>query len=265
MAKSIKTEFVKFYKEKLEPLGFVKVKGPQPYFVRVVNNEILHVFTYLTESTGGFDYTELHLVCGVATVYRKEINFSVPPLKNADWLIDLSWINEHKDTEYPLVSFPRESKSYYYNSENIETVIKETYEGFKILEEEMSKVTDMDKMLWYLFKYDAKNISFLQWLDDSCFDEESMFFARRNFDVFKIKAVFQRKRKELSESLILEKEERRSRIDAFEQRVLERRERFISSEDDYREGLKLLVKRYTENLSKLSEYGIEIQEKELRL
>ena len=66
------------------------------------------------------------------------------------------------------------------------------------------------------------------------------------------------------ESLILEKEERRSRIDAFEQRVLERRERFISSEDNYREGLKLLTKRYTENLSKLSEYGIEIQKRELK-
>ena len=30
MAKSFKSEFVKFYKEKLEPYGFKKVKGLQP-------------------------------------------------------------------------------------------------------------------------------------------------------------------------------------------------------------------------------------------
>lgn len=263
MAKSIKTEFVKFYKEKLEPLGFVKVKGPQPYFVRVVNDEILHVFTYLTESTGGFDYTELHLVCGIATVYRKEINFSVPPIKNADWLIGLSWINEHKDTEYPLVSFPRESKSYYYNSENIETVIKETYEGFKILEEEMSKVTDMNQVLCYLLKYTPIHVSFRRGLDDSCFDEEGLFFSRKKYDDFWIKRIFEHKRKELSESLVPDKEERHLGINAFEGRVLEARRRFIENEKDYQKGMKRLVEHYHENLAKLDEYGIMIQEKEI--
>lgn len=49
MAKSLQSEFVKFYREKLEPLGFKKVKGRQPYFVRVVNDEILHIFTFRGE------------------------------------------------------------------------------------------------------------------------------------------------------------------------------------------------------------------------
>ena len=71
MAKSLQTEFVKYYKEKLEPLGFKKVKGRQPYFVRAVNDEILHIISF---------YGQKELNCqtfmvsfGVATVYRKEI------------------------------------------------------------------------------------------------------------------------------------------------------------------------------------------------
>ena len=43
MAKSLQSAFAKYYKEKLEPFGFQKVKGRQPYFVRVVNDEILNI------------------------------------------------------------------------------------------------------------------------------------------------------------------------------------------------------------------------------
>ena len=38
MARNIQREFVKYYKERLASLGFIKVKGRQPYFVRLVNN-----------------------------------------------------------------------------------------------------------------------------------------------------------------------------------------------------------------------------------
>ena len=82
MAKSLQTEFVKYYKEKLEPLGFKKVKGRQPYFVRVVNDEILHIFTFMSVSSTEFGYKAFDLMCGIATVYRKEINFSIPPSQN---------------------------------------------------------------------------------------------------------------------------------------------------------------------------------------
>ena len=40
MARNIQREFVKYYKERLASLGFIKVKGRQPYFVRVINDEI---------------------------------------------------------------------------------------------------------------------------------------------------------------------------------------------------------------------------------
>lgn len=43
MARNIQREFVKYYKERLASLGFIKVKGRQPYFVRVINDEISQI------------------------------------------------------------------------------------------------------------------------------------------------------------------------------------------------------------------------------
>lgn len=113
MAKSLQTEFVNYYKEKLEPLGFKKVKGRQPYFVRVVNDEIIHIITYVGVKSTEFGYKAFHLMCGVATVYRKEINFSVSPSNNSDWLVPLLRISEKKDTEYPLIEIPRDLMDFF--------------------------------------------------------------------------------------------------------------------------------------------------------
>ena len=44
---SLKSAFIQVYGEALKPLGFKKVKGKQPYFVRVVNGEIIHIITIL--------------------------------------------------------------------------------------------------------------------------------------------------------------------------------------------------------------------------
>lgn len=74
MARNIQREFVKYYKERLASLGFIKVKGRQPYFVRVINDEILHILTLDTGMSAKDGYKVAHLECGVATVYRQEIN-----------------------------------------------------------------------------------------------------------------------------------------------------------------------------------------------
>lgn len=88
MARNIQREFVKYYKERLASLGFIKVKGRQPYFVRVINDEILHILTLDTGMSAKDGYKVAHLECGVATVYRQEINLSVTPRHNSDWLVD---------------------------------------------------------------------------------------------------------------------------------------------------------------------------------
>ncbi|EDP27455.1 hypothetical protein COPEUT_00976 [Coprococcus eutactus ATCC 27759] len=44
------------------------MKGRQPYFVRVINDEILHILTLDTGMSAKDGYKVAHLECGVATV-----------------------------------------------------------------------------------------------------------------------------------------------------------------------------------------------------
>ena len=97
MAKSLQTEFVKYYKEKLEPLGFKKVKGRQPFFVRVVNDEILHIISFYGEKD--LNCQAFMVSFGVATVYRKEIKLGESTRYTGEWLSEL-WHVPHKEESF---------------------------------------------------------------------------------------------------------------------------------------------------------------------
>jgi len=79
---TLNSAFKKVFGPALEPMGFVKIKSRYPYYVRLINDEILHVITFKE----GHNYT-FTILCGVATVYRKEIDLSGKPLGN--WFNDL--------------------------------------------------------------------------------------------------------------------------------------------------------------------------------
>ena len=265
MAKSLQTEFVKYYKEKLEPYGFKKVKGRQPYFVRVVNDEILHIFTFESVRSTEFGYKAFHLSCGVATVYRKEINFSIPPSENSDWLVVYGDFHEIAETDYPVVELPRDSMIFYYNDENLNEIMSETYKGAKFIINKLDKVLNMEDVLRYLLKYDAKNITFRRGLDDSCFDEEGMYYARKEFDDKKIDKIFEEKQKDLKNSSWsdCEKEKECNEIMEWKGRLKENRVHFLSNEKDYEKGMKLLKEHYETNIKKLIGYGLDIKKREL--
>ncbi len=79
---SLNAAFVKVFGEALEPLGFKKIKGRHPYFVRVIGDEIIHVITYQKEEddpvVNGYlmrGYKQYSIIGTVATVYRRKIEF----------------------------------------------------------------------------------------------------------------------------------------------------------------------------------------------
>ena len=97
-------------KEFLEPYGFKKVRGRYPYFVKVINDEIIEVITF--RNLIGMGYLTIG---GLATVYGQEIDFSMSPRDNGDW-IDLYDVGIYKrlkfdndelpdipEIEYPLI------------------------------------------------------------------------------------------------------------------------------------------------------------------
>lgn len=265
MAKSLQTEFVKYYTEKLAPMGFKKVKGRHPYFVRVVNDEILHIFTFMGTNSMEYGYKAFHLMCGVATVYRKEINFSVATSNNSDWMVVLGDMYEKAETEFPVVELPRKSMIFYYNDENMNEVLEETYSGAKVMINEMDKAGNMDEVLRYVLKYYPCDISFLSLLKEDFCDEEGLFYARKEYDCTKIEKVFENKFMELKNSGLSDSEKRESytELTEWKERITKRRSDFLSNDADYEMGIKLLKKHYDTNVDKLIGYGLDIKKKEL--
>lgn len=63
--------FIKVVGEALEPLGFKKIKGRYPYFVRVVHGgEIIHIITLTNDRSYEAGRKFFKIFGGIATVYR---------------------------------------------------------------------------------------------------------------------------------------------------------------------------------------------------
>lgn len=77
---SLNAAFKKVFGEALEPLGFKLIKSKYPYFVRVVpGGEIIHIVSIMQRKYGIGGRKAFDIRCGVATVYRKKLDFNIPP------------------------------------------------------------------------------------------------------------------------------------------------------------------------------------------
>ena len=84
---TLNAAFIQVFGEALEPLGFKKIKGRHPYFVRVVpGGEIIHVITFCKVKS----YTIIvnckplytyDIIGGVQTVYRSVMNLTKAPVE----------------------------------------------------------------------------------------------------------------------------------------------------------------------------------------
>ena len=69
----LNTVFKQVFGEGLKEQGFVKIKGRQPYLVRVIGGEIIHIITCRNEWCGDKGFKEFSILGSVATVYRDPI------------------------------------------------------------------------------------------------------------------------------------------------------------------------------------------------
>lgn len=90
MMNTLKKAFLKKYDHEVLRLGFKRSTGTHPYYVRIINNEILHIITFRNLNSGDPDYGLFTILGGIATVYRKNLNLSTSPNSNIGWLKDLS-------------------------------------------------------------------------------------------------------------------------------------------------------------------------------
>lgn len=163
---SLNTVFKRIYAEALAPYGFKKIKGRQPYFVRLAGNEIIHVITVAPSFSSKQFHRCYEVYAGVATVYRPRINMEKTPRSSFIWLINNLLIYKH--THFFSYT-PDEADTYrfYYKSDNEESLIKSVKESVPITERvilpELNKVTDLNSCIDFLKEYNSGAL----YIDDS--------------------------------------------------------------------------------------------------
>ncbi len=154
---TLNAAFKKIIGKALEPFGFKVIKGRHPYIVRVINNEILHIITFRTESP---DYSEgdkaFAIMGGIATVYRKKITLDQSPIQNYIWLNYMFDFYEALTDERDANVLGQLFKSCYYSDkpESLISVMNTGAENvIKYVLPVMGKINDIDSSLDYMRKF----------------------------------------------------------------------------------------------------------------
>lgn len=105
---TVRAAFKRMYGDALKPLGFIMPKLKQPYYVRLVNDEILHII--------GVRDMKHFLVPfgGIATLYRAALGLDKSYRSNESWLKDVQhfYLKQHTGADHSYD--PRISFGFYY-------------------------------------------------------------------------------------------------------------------------------------------------------
>ena len=156
---SINTVFKRVYKEALAPYGFVKIKGRQPYFVRMIGDEILQVITYMNEWSSKQFYKAFDICCGVATVYRQRLNLERSPLENSNWFEGNGSLYAKLNPYDCDLQYRNEILKFFYKSDDEESMLEAVKHSFEITEKIMlpvlNEVKDLETCMDYFYKINA--------------------------------------------------------------------------------------------------------------
>ena len=172
---TINTIFKQVFGEALKSRGFVKVKGRQPYLVRVVGNEILHVVAFKNEWCGEPGYKDFSIGGGVATVYRKSIDFSCGVRDNSNWLCALrKYYIESNPTDFD--DYWKELTFFRYQMNNEEGLYRKMEQAWKETEKIMlpilDRVSDLDACIEFLRVYNSTSLYMSKYDEDYTFGYE---------------------------------------------------------------------------------------------
>lgn len=152
---TLNTLFKKIYGEELAPRGFVKIKGRQPYFVRLIGDEILHIITFKPEFASNPQNKAFDILGGVATVYRGALTLEKSPYHNVNWLRENSSMYsklhpyETDEERKYRISISR----FEYEKDNEEAMAEALYNSLavtkKIMLPELNKAIDLRSCIEY--------------------------------------------------------------------------------------------------------------------
>lgn len=142
--------FAEVYERALEPYGFKKVKGKHPFFVRLVNNEIIHVVSIFREPQVDPEMVEYGIFGAVFTIYS--YNFELDGTdkfwfsSNQEIYRDSDIYEERPDRYQGKYSLSYPSDNEKAMIESIEQSVEDTK---NVMLAEFDKVTDIEAYVDY--------------------------------------------------------------------------------------------------------------------
>lgn len=287
---SLNTVFKQVYGEALKPLGYVKLKGKYPYYVRLVGSEILHIITYIQRPDKHYEITG-----GVATVYRPCLTFDESPRNNGNWL--LKNINEFYKNSSLFEALPRYSfndlyRFYYgedtaYNSRGeiikhpnrYGTIVDVVEHSYKLTEEIMlpvlNKAIDIDSCIEFFHKFRLHIQLHKNFNNDSRHNEGILYAISNNCNFFIENNELASKTrldktthsiesgKAIYDVAYIEhhKKECQKFIDEKDQRIVQYNENFnavLGDSEIYAKALAELERRKVANTAILRGYGLDL-------
>ena len=122
--KTLNSLFKQVFANGLREYGYIKIKGRQPYFARMIGDEIVQVITYENVWCGDTrGYKAFGIFGGGATVYRETINLNRSPRQNNEWLNDLSEFYVNKDPKNFDNDYRVSLMKFLYNPDDEESII----------------------------------------------------------------------------------------------------------------------------------------------
>ena len=138
---TINAAFKQVFGELLEPMGFKLVKSKHPYFVRVVNGEILQVITIVSRPDKRFE-----ILGGIATVYRQSLSLNLNPQMNESWLIGNFYYYQQLDITNEKRKYSSNEIYEFYGADLLEKEMKRAFTATKkIILDIFDKVNSLEK------------------------------------------------------------------------------------------------------------------------
>ena len=276
--KGLGTAFKEVFGEALKKYGYIKVKGKYPYYIHVVNNEIVHVITFSTRPKERDGYKEYAVYGGVATVYRHCINFNIPVTQNYNWIYSngefYSKAHPYEDNR----EIRRKWYTFSYRENDEESLLESLRYALEVTEEVMLPILEsadtMEHCYDYYENYDMPALSLSddeRWgIKYTCdeYGEGLLNLIMFNTDQYEMRKkqkfveVDNKMRKQMELGLLNYSKEfyEKHDKDAYKS-MLKRLELFSSFRDNveiYEDVLREAERRKTHNIDMLRSYGVEI-------
>ena len=192
---TLNAAFKQIFGEALEPLGYKRIKGKQPYLVRIVNDEIFHVITISNRWCGDPRLKAFAISGGVGTVYRKGIDLNKSTGFNGRWLTSNWNIYSYSMKDMPDYddNFRRSIYDFQYKKNDNTSMIEELKYSLEITQKYMlafmNKAVSLEACIDFLRKFNlpvsTNSYDLESFFKEGIGDDEGALYIKTNYQHMK--------------------------------------------------------------------------------